>query len=188
MNKLISKIPWRIRDLAEKVGSTFVQALLAALAGGTFFLSPDVDSATKAGLAAITAVITLILGLVSGAVIDPTLPLWQQSVLRVARTAVAAGFGWLASVPLLDLDQLIDGSLWRGVWFALAAAGLAAVKAEIAKHLGDKTTVGFTKPSPAEVLDQLLPARSQLEHAGVATVDVVFSDGSRSTIGVPPSV
>lgn len=185
---ILERIPWRIRDLADKVGSTFVQAFLAALAGGTFFLAPEVDSATKAGLAGVTAVITLILGLVSGAVIDPSLPLLQQATLRVVRTAIAASLGWLASVPLLDLDQLVDGSLWRGVWFALATAGLAAIKAEIARHLGDKSTVGLTKPTPADVLDQLIPARQQLEQAGVATVDVIWADGSRSTIGPPTPI
>lgn len=182
---ILERIPWRIRDLADKVGSTFAQAFLATLVGGSFFLAPDVDSATKAGLAGVTAVITLILGVVSGAVIDPTLPLLHQAALRVGRTAIAASLGWLASVPLLDLDQLVDGTLWRGVWFALATAALAAIKAEIARHLGDTSTVGLTKPTPADVLDQLLPARQQLEHAGVATVDVIWADGSRSTIGKP---
>lgn len=186
MKKLLERIPWRLRDLVDKVSSTFIQAFLTALVGGSFFLAPNVDSVTKAGLAGITATITLLLALVNAATIDSRLSLAHQAVLRIARTAAAAALGWLAAVPLLDLDQLVDGSLWKGVWFALSTAVLAAVKAEIAKHVGDKATVGIASMSQSDVIAQLMPSPNQLRHVDITTVDFLFADGTRSTMSTNP--
>lgn len=132
-----------LADLVEKAVMTYLQALIAALVGSTFFESLDWSLAQAAAIATIPAGITVIANAVNGAVEPSDWPYAVRAAMRIIRTGAAAFLGYLIAVPMFSLE--------RSMWVAAGAAGstalLAAVKAELARFVGSNA-------SPA-----LLPAR-----------------------------
>lgn len=173
----LSRVPWRVWDLIEKTASTWLQAFIVTLPDSSFFVTPDASVLVAAGVAAVPAAITVILNVVNGWTPDLALPTGVQTVLRVVRTAVASGLGYLVAAPLFSFDP----QLWRGAAMVAGTSLLAAVKAELASHVGVADTVGVTRPSPTDVFESLAPALTAGSGASASEITIVFSDGTVST-------
>ena len=175
-----ARIPWRWRDLAEKVLSTWFQSFLIVLLGSSWFTEPDTAVLVSAGIAALPALITMLLNVVNGWTIDAALPPAIQALHRVIRTATATGLGYLVAVPVFSLDV----SLWKSALFAAFAALLAALKAEAARHVGASLPT-FTAPSPQDVVEAA--ARALPRGSEPRKVVVTYADNTMKVLGSAPT-
>lgn len=135
--------------LVEKTIATYLQALVVALLGSSFFDQVDLSVARALAIAAIPAALTVLVNATSAATIPTSLPPLVQAVLRILRTAGVAFLGYLIAIPTFGLERSI-------LHAALAAAGvalLAAVKAELGQFIGNPQTVAWLP----EHLDPALP-------------------------------
>lgn len=119
----------RFLDVAERVGTTFLEALIvyviAGLAdvGGDGFWRGLTVAAVVAGANAIKVLLTTWV---------PTFNSWPaDTAYRAASTFVVAAVGGLVSVEWFDL---LDVSFWRNIGLAGATAGLAVLKAAVASR------------------------------------------------------
>lgn len=126
----------------ERAAATYVQSFLVALTASTFFDQVDWSLAASLGVAAIPTAITVLAAAVGDLSVSATWPPIAQGAFRVVRTWAATFLGFLgAAAWTLDLSELrlLVGS-------AVAAAGaafLAALKAEVAVHVGDRESTAL---------------------------------------------
>lgn len=141
------RVPWRVRDVVEKIVSTYWQALVVILLDTEFFVAPNASIALVAAVAAVPAVITLGLNVLQRWMPDEKWPPLAQAAFRVVRTAIATGGGLLVAAPVFDFSA----GLWSAAVAAVGASALAGLKAELALHVGDRTLAGLlprNKPVP----------------------------------------
>lgn len=132
-------------QIVEKVGWTFVQAFLVALLGVS-----ELDwTTTQAAIAAgITAVFTLALASVQGAVIPVGLPFYTDLGLRIARSSAAAFLAYL----LVEPGAVLAGETWQGAVGAAGMAALVVIKGGAAHFIGNPNSAA-TLPRGRDVID-----------------------------------
>lgn len=135
-------------QIVERVGWTFAQAFLVALLGMS-----ELDwTATEAAIAAgVTAVITLALASVQGAVIPVGLPFYTDLGLRIARSSAAAFLSYLIVEP----GAVLAGDTWQGAAAAAGMAILVALKGGAARFTGNPNTAA-TLPRGRDVIETTL--------------------------------
>lgn len=135
-------------QIVERVGWTFAQAFLVALLGMS-----ELDwTATEAAIAAgVTAVITLALASVQGAVIPVGLPFYTDLGLRIARSSAAAFLSYLIVEP----GAVLAGDTWQGAAAAAGMAILVALKGGASRFIGNPNTAA-TLPRGRDVIESTL--------------------------------
>lgn len=128
--------------LAEKVLSTYIQALIALLVLGPTI---NVSIAQSAAIAAIPAALTFLANNLPG--IPVGLPFWLDLLLRAARTYVVSFIGFLVAVPVFQLKF----SVFTAAAAAALPGALAVIKAGVAQHVGSSGTASLL-PANLDVL------------------------------------
>lgn len=135
-----------LATLAEKVVTTYLQAVIAVLTVGSRI---DTSAAQAAAIAAIPAALTVVANAASTAQIPQGLPFYVDLILRTARTYVVSFLGFAIAVPVFALDY----SIAVAASAAALPAALAVLKAALASRIGALNSAA------------LLPARLDLAAA-----------------------
>lgn len=164
------QIKWRpVVSLFEKALWTYVQSFITALLGTTFFEDLNFSTLEALAIATIPTAITVLVNAVEETDVDIKLPRAIQALFRVLRSGAASFGGFLLAIPAFSLDAAVGKA-------ALGAAGvaiLAAIKAELARFVGNPD-------SPAT-----LPVTVDIPEDDGSYVDENFDPNDPELIGDP---